>query len=70
MYRNSKYNQRSIKPNQITPEVYLNEYGKTINPKNYESLGRKVRLICERFWKLGLLQKDDSKGYLFQDLIR
>jgi ATP-dependent DNA helicase RecG len=64
IYRNSYYNNQAIKPTQITPEIYLAEYGKIIDPKIYETLGRRVRKICERFWKLGLLDKEDfSKGY-------
>ena len=69
IYRNNKYNQQSMKPNKITPEVYLKEKGKEIVPKDYESLGRKVRQICERFWKVGLLVKDETKGYMFPRLI-
>ena len=64
VYRNSRYNQEAMKPTQITPEVYLTEHGKTINPKTYESLGRRVRKICEKYWQDGLLIKDDkTKGY-------
>ena len=56
--------QEAMKPTQITPEVYLTEHGKTINPKTYESLGRRVRKICEKYWQDGLLIKDDkTKGY-------
>ena len=64
IYRNSRYNQEAIKPTLITPEVYLAEYGKNIDPKIYETLGRRVRKICEKYWQEGLLSKDDkTKGY-------
>jgi ATP-dependent DNA helicase RecG len=64
IYRNSCYNQQAVKPSQITPEVYLTEYGKTINPKTYESLGRRVRKICEYYLNIRFLEKDKiTKGY-------
>lgn len=64
IYRNSRYNQQSVKPSQITPEVYLVEYGKKINPKTYESLGRRVRKVCEYFLNIGILEKETTtKGY-------
>lgn len=67
IYRNSRYNKSAIKPSQITPELYLLEFGKTIDPKSYETLGRKARKICEFFAQQGIIVKDSqTKGYLFR----
>lgn len=66
IYRYSKYNLRSIKPSEITPEVYRKLHGNQIIPTTYESLGRKVRKICGDLEKTGLLEKPDGKGYIFK----
>lgn len=64
IYRYNTYNNQSVKPNRITPEVYYNIYGKNIEPKKYESLGRKVRKICSELEKRGILSKNNAdKSY-------
>jgi predicted HTH transcriptional regulator len=64
IYRNSRFNRQAIKPSDITPEVYLLEYGESINPKTYQSLGRKVRNICKNYFEIGFLEQNStSKGY-------
>lgn len=63
IYRYNHYNDESIKPNVITPELYYTLYGKEVNPTTYESLGRKVRKICSDLTKEGFLKKHDDKSY-------
>ena len=63
IYRYNYYNNQSIKPSTITPELYYQLHGKEIKPVVYESLGRKVRKICGDFHKKGILQKDETKSY-------
>lgn len=63
IYRYNKYNKQSVKPSVITPELYFQLYGKEIIPTSYESLGRKVRKICNELEKIGILTKGNDKAY-------
>ncbi|MBX7162312.1 MAG: putative DNA binding domain-containing protein [Saprospiraceae bacterium] len=63
VYRYNHYNNQSIKPNIITPELYSQLHGKEIVPTTYESLGRKVRKICGDLLKADILSKKDDKSY-------
>jgi ATP-dependent DNA helicase RecG len=65
-YLFSNYSQKSLKAAEITPEVYRRLHGKEINAKMYESLGRKVRLLCNKFYKFGILKKVNNTEYLFR----
>lgn len=64
-YLFSKYNNKSLKAAEITPEVYRRIYGKEIVGKTYETLGRKVRNICNKFEKQGVLTKGIKNDYSF-----
>jgi hypothetical protein len=64
-YLFTKYNNKSLKAAEITPEVYRRIHGKEIIGKTYETLGRKVRNICNRFEKLGVLSKGTKNDYTF-----
>jgi len=63
IYRYNRYNQQSIEPNVITPELYFHLYGKQDVPIIYKSLGREVRKICGDLLKGGFLSKRDDKSY-------
>jgi hypothetical protein len=63
IYRYGRYNQQFVKPTQITPEIYLKEVGKLINPTTYETIGRKVRKICQDFHSNNVLIKDEKGAY-------
>lgn len=63
IYRYNFYNDQSVIPSIITPELYLQLYGKEIEPTKYESLGRRVRKICGDLVRQGILQKLDDKSY-------
>ena len=63
VYRYNHYNNQSIKPNVITPDLYSQLHGKEIEPTTYESLGRKVRKICSDLLKADILSKKDDKSY-------
>jgi len=63
VYRYNHFNNQSIKPNVITPELYSQLHGKEIEPTTYESLGRKVRKICGDLLKVNILSKKDDKSY-------
>lgn len=63
VYRYNHYNNQSIKPNVITPELYAQLHGNEIEPTTYESLGRKVRKICGDLLKADMLSKKDDKSY-------
>ncbi len=63
VYRYNHYNNQSIKPNVITPELYFQLHGKEIEPTTYESLGRKVRKICRDLMKAEILSKKNDKSY-------
>jgi ATP-dependent DNA helicase RecG len=64
-YLFSKYNKQALKAADISPEVYRRLHGKEVIAKAYESLGRKVRNICNQFKKLGVLSKDIKNAYTF-----
>jgi ATP-dependent DNA helicase RecG len=64
-YLHTKYNQQALKAFEITPEVFRRVYGKTVVPKTYESLGRKVRKLCNDFAQLGILKKVEKGAYEF-----
>jgi hypothetical protein len=63
IYRYNHYNEQSVKPNLITPELYQQLHGKAIVPTTYESLGRRVRKVCGELLKLGYLVKMNDKSY-------
>jgi len=63
VFRYNHYNYQSIKPNIITPELYMQLHGKVIDPTTYESLGRKVRKICSDLVKAEYLIKKEDKSY-------
>jgi predicted HTH transcriptional regulator len=62
-YLYTKYNNQAMKASDITPEVYRRLYGKEVNPKRYESLGRKVRSLCNDMESKNLLSKGDKSAY-------
>ena len=64
-YLFSKYNNQALKAAEITPEVYRRIHGVNIVGKIYETLGRKVRSICNQLFKEGVLQKDAKGAYSF-----
>lgn len=63
IYRYNNYNNQSIKPNIITPELYNQLHGREIDPITYESLGRKVRKMCSDLMNSGFLIKKEDKSY-------
>lgn len=65
VYLFTKYNYKSLKAADITPEVYRRIHGKEIIAKTYESLGRKIRNICNSFEKQGVLSKGTKNDYTF-----
>jgi hypothetical protein len=67
LYRFTKYNNEALKPVDITPEVYNRmNMGKVIDPKKYESMGRKVRKLCSDLCnKEQILLQNDKKEYSF-----
>ncbi|MBL7975234.1 MAG: putative DNA binding domain-containing protein [Candidatus Kapabacteria bacterium] len=69
VYRYNHYNNQSIKPNVITPELYSQLHGKEIEPTTYESLGRKVRKICGDLLKADILSKKDDKSYEIKKVV-
>lgn len=64
-YLFTKYNNKALKAAEITPEVYRRLYGKEIVGKTYETLGRKVRIICNRFERQNILSKGSKNDYSF-----
>jgi ATP-dependent DNA helicase RecG len=63
VFRYTIYNETPIRPVEITPEIYLKESGKFIDPKKYESLGRKVRKIISDLQSKGFIINKD-KGFV------
>ena len=66
VYRYTFYNKESVRPVEITPAIYTLTYGKHVNPKKYESLGRKVRKTMNDLSKDKLLHKTKT-GYMFNE---
>lgn len=64
-YLFSKYNRQALKAAEITPEVYRRIYGGKIVGKKYETLGRRIRFICNLLFKEGVLIKDAKSAYSF-----
>ena len=64
-YLYTKYNNQAMKASDITPEVYRRLNGKEVNPKRYESLGRKVRSMCNDMESKSLLTKGNKNAYSF-----
>lgn len=64
-YLYTKSNNQALKASDITPEVYRRLYGKEVNPKQYESLGRKVRSLCNDLETKNLLHKGEKNAYSF-----
>lgn len=64
-YLFTKYNEKSLKAADISPEVYRRIHGKQIVAKTYESLGRKIRSLCNQFHKAGVFIKDERSAYFF-----
>ena len=70
IYLYTKYNQKALKAAEITPEAYRRMHGNEIVGKTYETLGRKVRNICNNLEKQGVLLKGSKNDYAFNfDLI-
>lgn len=65
-YLFSKFNNQALKAAEMTPEVYRRIYGTTIVGKTFETLGRKVRSICNQLSKEGILKKDNKSAYSFE----
>jgi ATP-dependent DNA helicase RecG len=65
VYLFTKFNYKSLRAADMTPEVYRRIYGKEIVAKVYESLGRKIRNICNNFEKKGILSKGLKNNYMF-----
>jgi len=63
IYRFTKYNGQPIKPAVLTPEIYNRLNGKNIDPRKYETLGRKVRRNCRELHARKILNKNDSGAY-------
>jgi hypothetical protein len=64
-YLYSKYNNQPLKASDITPEAYRRLFGKEVNPKRYESLGRKVRSFCNDLETKKILAKGEKSAYSF-----
>jgi predicted HTH transcriptional regulator len=64
-YLYTKYNKQALKAAEITPEVYRRIHGNIVVAKTYESLGRKIRGLCNNFVGIGLLLKKEKNSYLF-----
>lgn len=64
-YLYTKYNNQAMKASDITPEVYRRLNGKEVNPKRYESLGRKVRSFCNDLESKRILTKGEKSAYSF-----
>lgn len=64
-YLFTKYNKQDLKASEITPEIYRKLYGNEIDPKRYESLGRKVRSICNELESKRFLIKGIKSAYSF-----
>ncbi|MFY8033295.1 MAG: hypothetical protein ACOVMN_02170, partial [Flexibacteraceae bacterium] len=63
LYRNTVFNNKGLKPFEITPELYLITQGSNINPTKFESLGRQVRSWCNKLAKEEVLIKESSGAY-------
>ena len=63
LFRYGKYNEEPLRAADITPKIYPLIYTKNIIPKTYESLGRKVRSICNKLEKKGILFRNSKKAY-------
>jgi ATP-dependent DNA helicase RecG len=63
IFRHSHFNNQSLKPSEITPELYQKLHGKKIDPTTYESLGRKVRKVCNELLHAGFITKSGKNGY-------
>ncbi|MCH8553898.1 MAG: putative DNA binding domain-containing protein [Schleiferiaceae bacterium] len=64
-YLFTKYNDQALKAAEITPEVYRRIHGGEVVGQTYESLGRKVRAVCNQLVKEGVLKKDAKSAYSF-----
>ena len=64
-YLYSKFNMEALKAADITPEVYRRLHGSLVVAKTYESLGRKIRGLCNQFVSSGILSKNEKSAYLF-----
>jgi len=63
LFRYGKYNNEALKASEIIPKIYSQLHGTKIIVKTYESLGRKIRRICKKFEKEGVLTRDNKKAY-------
>jgi ATP-dependent DNA helicase RecG len=68
IYRNNYFNKKWLKPSNITPEMYYLENGKYIDPKKYESLGRKVRAACTHLFESEILTKNKNGALAIKTL--
>jgi len=64
-YLYTKHNNQAMKASDLTPEVYRRLYGKEVNPKRYESLGRKVRSLFNDLESKNMLIKGEKSAYSF-----
>jgi ATP-dependent DNA helicase RecG len=67
IYRFHFYNNQSVKPSILTPELYFTLHGKHILPTKYESLGRKVRKLCKELEQNGFLSRESNGAYLIRE---
>jgi predicted HTH transcriptional regulator len=65
VYLNTKFNNTGLKASEITPDVYLGILGKIIEAPKYESLGRKVRALCNSLVDAGIFIKGAKNDYSF-----
>lgn len=63
LYQYTVYNDGGLKASELTPEIYRRVYGRHIDPKKYESLGRQVRKNCERLASEQILERIDRRAY-------
>lgn len=63
LYQYTFFNKSALKPAEMTSEVYRRIFGKYIDAKKYESLGRKIRLICTKLEMEQILIKNEKRQY-------
>lgn len=63
LYQHTFFNKSALKPAEMTDEVYRRIFGKYIDPKKYESLGRNIRRICTKLEMQQILIKNEKRQY-------
>ena len=63
IFKHTIFNEKPIKPSDITSSIYEKEYGIGHNPKHYESLSRKTRSYCQKLFEQGYLIKNANNAY-------